>query len=274
MHVMTSQRVNRSEIYRFLKSIIVKDKDITLKLREKPCIYDMCSDVIQHDEIYLDQHIDRFVDILRIAEIRHHASPMKNLRILDVGAGVGFLSILLKVKYGHCVEAVDLKESVIFWEERFRKYGIPLKSCDITIDPLPYPAENFDFVIFSEVLEHLVTSPIYALKQIRRVLKYKGYLILTTPNMCRLANIGKLILGKNIVPDFRKYELCHHPKTPHFREYTLNEVLLLIDEVKLKAEKVYMSRCWDHFRSKRFFGVITYLLPRYRSCIMIKAKKL
>lgn len=230
----------------------------------------MCPNVIQHDEVYLDQHIERFVDTLRIvAEIE---TPNKQfLRILDVGAGVGFLSILLRVKFGHNVEAVDLRESILFWEERFKKYGIPLKPCDITTEPLPYAAESFDIVIFSEVLEHLFASPIHAITEVKRVLKHNGTLILTTPNVCRLANIGRLILGKNILPDFRKYELGSTPKTPHIREYTLKEVISLINEVKLEG---LASRNRDHFHSYyRLLNVITYLLPRYRERITVRARK-
>lgn len=267
---MSSQRVKKSEIHQFLKSIIVKDQGMLTELAEKPCIYDMCTNVIQHDEVYLNQHIDRFVDILRaIAEIE--ATGKKPLRILDVGAGVGFLSILLKVKYGYHVESIDLKESALFWQERFKRYGIPLKPCDITTEPLPYPSENFDIVIFSEVLEHLISSQIYVLTEMKRVLKLNGTIIITTPNICRIANIGRLILGTNILPDFRKYGLGSTPKTPHIREYTLNEVVSLIDDVKLQGQT---SRPLDHFHSyARLLSVITYLIPRYRERIMVTAKK-
>jgi 2-polyprenyl-3-methyl-5-hydroxy-6-metoxy-1,4-benzoquinol methylase len=267
---LSVQGVKKSVIYRFLKSIIAEDNDILTKLTEQTCIYDMCPNVIQHDEVYLDQHINRFVEILRMI-VEMKPIDEKTLRILDVGAGVGFLSILLKVKYGYQVEAVDLKESVLFWEARFKKYGIPLKWCDITIEPLPYPAASFDVVIFSEVLEHLVASPIHALTEVKRVLKYNGTVILTTPNICRLANIGRLIIGTNILPDFRKYEQGSTPKTPHIREYTLDEVMSLIKEVKLSG---VASRSRDHFHSYyRLLSVISYLLPRYRERITVRARK-
>jgi SAM-dependent methyltransferase len=45
---------------------------------------------------------------------------------------------------------------------------------------LPFPNETYDTVVCTEVLEH-VPDPLQALKEMRRVLKREGTLILTTP---------------------------------------------------------------------------------------------
>jgi 2-polyprenyl-3-methyl-5-hydroxy-6-metoxy-1,4-benzoquinol methylase len=45
---------------------------------------------------------------------------------------------------------------------------------------LPFPDEMYDTVVCTEVLEH-VPDPLRALKEMRRVLKQEGTLILTTP---------------------------------------------------------------------------------------------
>jgi len=48
-------------------------------------------------------------------------------------------------------------------------------------DKLAYPAEAFDVVVMTEVLEHL-SDPVLALSQIRQVLKVGGWMLITVPN--------------------------------------------------------------------------------------------
>ena len=55
---------------------------------------------------------------------------------------------------------------------------------DLNLSPYPYPDEFADVVLSVEVLEHL-ESPWLHLREIKRILKPGGVLILTTPNiMC------------------------------------------------------------------------------------------
>ncbi len=266
-------KINESEIYSFLREVIQSDiRDGLLeRLTKKPYIYTMCSNIIEHDETYLAQHSGRFTDILRLIP------PKNDLKFLDVGAGVEFLSILLKTKFGFNVEAVDLEESVSFWAERFEKYGVPLKSCDISRSSLPFQDNIFDVVIFSEVIEHLTVPPMKVLGKIRTVLKEGGFLILTTPNFARASNIVKLILGKSILLQLRESGLISSPSTPHVREYTVGELQDLMKMGGFKTDKVRMSRCWDKKSTAilRFFNnMVTLVLPRFRSCIMIRAQRL
>jgi SAM-dependent methyltransferase len=53
------------------------------------------------------------------------------------------------------------------------------------LQPLPYADSSFDLVILSEVTEHLLTE-IPVLREVGRVLRDGGYLILSTPNVNRL----------------------------------------------------------------------------------------
>lgn len=62
-------------------------------------------------------------------------------------------------------------------------------------DKLPYPDKSFDLVIALEVIEHLYDTDFF-LDEIRRVLKPKGYLILSTPNLASLSNRLKLLFGR------------------------------------------------------------------------------
>jgi SAM-dependent methyltransferase len=60
---------------------------------------------------------------------------------------------------------------------------------------LPYPDATFDAVILAEVIEHLSIHPQMVFKQMRRVLKSGGVLLVTTPNVTSWKKIRSAIDG-------------------------------------------------------------------------------
>lgn len=74
--------------------------------------------------------------------------------------------------------------------------------CDIT--KLPEPDDSFDAVMCVEVLEH-VPDPVVALRELSRVLKPGGYLIVTAP-FCSLAHFTPY----HFCTGFNRYWYEHH----------------------------------------------------------------
>lgn len=71
--------------------------------------------------------------------------------------------------------------------DRFRYHDfIPFQSCALA-RPLPFADQQFDYVVLAEVIEHL-RSPFFAVREISRVLKKDGILILSTPNVLNLGS--------------------------------------------------------------------------------------
>ena len=95
---------------------------------------------------------------------------------------------------------------------------------NIEQDRFPYPDDQFDLVIFAEIIEHLLDDPCSVLREIKRVLKPNGTLILTTPNVARLENVTKLISGTNIYDPYSGYG----PYGRHNREYNRHELNQLL----------------------------------------------
>jgi predicted SAM-dependent methyltransferase len=91
-------------------------------------------------------------------------------------------------------------------------------------DLFPYEDGEFDLVIFAEIIEHLLNDPCKVLREIKRVLKPSGTLILTTPNVARLENVTKMISGANIYDPYSGYG----PYGRHNREYTRAELTELL----------------------------------------------
>ena len=86
-------------------------------------------------------------------------------------------------------------------------------------DIFPYPDNTFDIVIFAEIIEHLLNDPCKVLREIKRVIKPDGILILTTPNVARM------IVGENIYDPYSGYG----PYGRHNREYNRHEIVKLLE---------------------------------------------
>ncbi len=97
-------------------------------------------------------------------------------KILEVGCGSGKLLSLLKSQ--NEVFGVDAAaDGIIACASR----GIDAYCLDVSSEPLPFPNRSFDFVICLETIEHM-TSPYFALMEMRRVLKTGGKLVCSVPN--------------------------------------------------------------------------------------------
>jgi SAM-dependent methyltransferase len=81
-----------------------------------------------------------------------------------------------------------------------------------------------DVVLFCEMLEHLLMNPLATLREIHRVLKPGGTLVLTTPNVARLGNVLLMVAGANIYDPYSGFG----PYGRHNREYTRHELHRLL----------------------------------------------
>jgi SAM-dependent methyltransferase len=103
-------------------------------------------------------------------------------KLLDVGCGDGTFLNLMRGK-GWQVDGIDFDPKAI--QTAQKKYGLTLRHGDLQAANLP--AESFDTVTMSHVVEHL-THPVELLTEIRRLLKPGGQLVMTTPNTSSLGH--------------------------------------------------------------------------------------
>lgn len=101
--------------------------------------------------------------------------------VLDIGCGVGLGLRLINLLHPEKkLYGVDISELAV---ERVNKY-LPnaILECE-KVPPLNYDDDFFDIIICTEFLEH-ITDPVFALKEIKRVLKPEGKVLITIPNNC------------------------------------------------------------------------------------------
>ena len=98
-------------------------------------------------------------------------------RVLDAPCGSGALAVALG-QLGFDTWAADVDASATSW------LGERLKVADLS-GPLPWPDSSFDAVLSIEGIEHL-ENQFFFLREVYRVLRADGVLMITTPNTVSL----------------------------------------------------------------------------------------
>jgi ubiquinone/menaquinone biosynthesis C-methylase UbiE len=108
------------------------------------------------------------------------AVPGKNLKVLDVGGGMGRMSIPLSAR--HYVTLSDLSPQMLEQARPWAGERLQLQvanACD-----LPFPDHSFDVVLCIDVVPHLadLSAVSKALSELRRVLRPGGLLLIDSTN--------------------------------------------------------------------------------------------
>lgn len=116
----------------------------------------------------------------------------KNKLVLDVGCGTGALGRELK-KNGNAVYGIEISDKSIEISRSCldKVFKIDLESEQI----LPFKENEFDVIIFGDVLEHL-RDPLSVLKSFKKYLKKSGRMIISLPNIANWAIRLQLLSGK------------------------------------------------------------------------------
>lgn len=104
-------------------------------------------------------------------------------RVLDLGCAQGNVALLL-AEAGREAWAVDLRPEFLDYAGRKYERGKFVR-CAANAESLPLASESFELVVWGEMIEH-VAYPEKVLREIRRVLRPGGVLLLSTPNGRRL----------------------------------------------------------------------------------------
>ncbi len=155
-------------------------------------------------------------------------------KLLDIGVSPGYFTYSLS-RFGYNLKALDLEPSRI---EKFIKDKVQITKCDIETEKIPYPDNNFDGVILAALLEHLRINPLFSLREIKRVLKPNGRLLLQTPNMSWWKNRVRVLLDRSYdaTPYFAFSLLEEEGHAGHVRVYNMSEAEEILEKTGFVIE--------------------------------------
>lgn len=216
---------------------------------------------------YARQHRERLAGDLRLVE--REAQP--GARVLEYGA-VPLLMTAALAERGYAVSALDVGP------ERFAgaiaELGLDVRRCDVETELVPFAEDEFDVVLFNEIFEHLRINPLFTLREVLRVLRPGGALLLSTPNLRSLRGLKNLLVhgeahvaAPDVYSQYEKLETLGH--MGHVREYTTKEVATLLTRIGFEVESVVYRG--GHGRG--LTGAVERLAPSWRPFFALRALK-
>lgn len=156
-----------------------------------------------------------------------------NSSILELGS----IPLLLTTALSKCnynVTGCDIAPQR--YSSTIRATGLNVVKCDIETEELPFADNSFDAVVFNELFEHLRINPIFTLSEVLRVIKPRGTLMLSSPNLKSLGGIKNFLFKNkafscsgNIYTEYQKLDNLGH--MGHVREYTTTEVIEFLQNI-------------------------------------------
>lgn len=161
--------------------------------------------------------------------------------LLEIGSNPYFTSLLIKKFTRYALTCTnyfggethsahqEVRSSLDGETIRFDYVNHNVEACDFPLE------EQFDVVLFCEVIEHLTMDPLLVLSRIKDIMKPDGCLILSTPNVARLENVARMLAGANIYDPYSGYG----PYGRHNREYNRHELVQLLIHAGFEVDVIF-----------------------------------
>lgn len=169
--------------------------------------------------------------------------PMSAGSVLELGSNPYYMTLTMMrlreyalslTNFYSDAARVEWDQQRILNETYDEQHALRFRHVNVECDRFPYEDATFDGVLFCELIEHLTMDPAAALREIHRVLKIGGWLLLTTPNIHRHENLMRLAGGWGIGDQYSGYG----PYGRHNREYSLNEIQGLLESQGFDIERL------------------------------------
>lgn len=101
----------------------------------------------------------------------------RNFSAVELGSGAGEFARLIKPR----VKKITCSDISPIYIEKLKRSGFEAVKTDFNRN-LPFDSRSFSLAIALEVIEHVIEAELF-LKEASRILKPKGYFLLSTPNI-------------------------------------------------------------------------------------------
>ena len=178
-------------------------------------------------------------------------SNKSNINILNIGSGSGYFEKLC-METDWNTHTLDIDKNA---NEKLTKYGVNVHTS--SIESIPLNDNYFDFIICSEVLEHLTDNQLKkAIPELYRVTKKDGYIIGTVPNN------EKLFENITVCPS------CNHKyhRWGHWQSFTQSNIKKIFFEINFREIKTKVCVFKDYSKIS-FLNFIKYFIRFFVSKI-------
>ena len=198
-----------------------------------------------NEQSYFETHLRRY---LKTLELLPQGKP--GMRLLELGAAFHHVTpALIRFKGYEEVRCNDIWQGEAQETRRIasrtgqESFSFTVDNFDVQMSPWPYPDQAFAAVLCCEMLEHLHSDPMGVLTEVNRVLKDKGFLLLTTPNLAAGHSV-EFVLKNESPYVYGKFEAGGGPTDRHNREYTAGEVGRLAEAAGFGIEVLRTENSW------------------------------
>jgi len=195
-------------------------------------------------------------------------APPPPIDTLDVGGGQ--LALMCTKLWGDHGVVADLPGQHLSY---MAAHGVETHQWNLLRAEPPLLAK-FDFVFFSEVIEHLPIPGHIILERLRKVLRPGGVLICTTPNLYRLRNVVYMTLGREIFDYFQYPD--DEKALSHVLEYSRDHLdwqfrKAGFTQYRVEYSQMHHSPTNPLFRPLAWLGYPLHLVPRWRDNLVATA---
>ncbi len=192
-------------------------------------------------------------------------------KILEIGGGQ--LALLCKKLFNDDCMVADVSNK---FAEPLLKEGIRFSVFSLMESELNKIADQFDVIILLEVIEHIPLPAYVVVEHIKPLLKPKGVLFMTTPNLFRIRNLIRMIMGVDFLDRFRLPQSGQ--PMGHQLEYSASHLRWQLeragmDVVMLKYDQLGRTGHSLKARLGRKLLAPFYLRPTWREGLVVCARK-
>ncbi|MCB1070466.1 MAG: class I SAM-dependent methyltransferase [Kiritimatiellae bacterium] len=200
--------------------------------------------------------------------------------LMDVGSGSGLMGPAYIKMWGYGQVSllgydVEAEGELVFSDQDGQSYRFPTHQANIELDRFPVPDESVDTVVCTDVFEHLIFDPMFAMNEICRILKPGGVALLSVPNA--VSDEVLTFLLNNRQPGFlRNYlsdalmdgsrDLGTVYNLGHFHEYTAPELAGLAKACGFEVQSLsafnYREPEFNDLRFRLMKRMVGWLWPR------------
>lgn len=153
----------------------------------------------------------------------------KGEKLLDIGCGDGIVGCFAGNGYRQ-IYGVDVSDIALKIAE---KRGVITRKMNVNNDALPYEDNFFDAITCLDVIEH-VFEPVNLIKEILRVMKNRGVLIISTPNIRYWHHLFDLAVKGRFPKTSGDAE---HYDGGHLHYFTYKDIEMILEKTGFKIVK-------------------------------------